>query len=156
MMLLVGCTESTDKKTLSKNGLFLASKTTLETTQPVSLTDTENIIRFEFPKSAKNIQFASYSEWIARTTYVRFEASIEDCIATAEKIITEHKSKDPNFPVPVLTDTLDPEWKRLENPHIDATWFNPTEIRQGKKSEKFRSTIWVDTARGVFYYYDSD
>jgi len=123
------------------------------------------------PRSAKNIQFAFFCEWKAITDIIRFEASPEDCVATAEKWITDYKEKNPRTnvrgirPLSDVTGSkerddgviiMNDAWSDPSTVPFKAPWFKPQNITEGLVAGDPVLTIWIDTKSGVFYYRFSD
>lgn len=121
---------------------------------PISLAEARGLWAFDFPDSAHDIQFYAFSEWIAHETLVRFEAPVEDCIATARRVLKAHHEGDELAEIEPGTDA-----HVYANGRHKAPWFDPESIRSGRKPAGpgyHRPMVWVDTERGVFYYLNTD
>jgi hypothetical protein len=142
------------------------SETTLESRKPLTVNAARRYTRFKFPDSAENIEFYHYQEWIAVNVYVRFEATVEDCIATAEEMIRSHNRENRDRKIqdlaPIVKDDSPANGDIQVMPSSDPAWFRPVEIKNGQfagPAERFANhcpNIWIDTENGVFYYEYSD
>jgi hypothetical protein len=116
------------------------------------------------PDTARNIQYALFREGLqAEFDLVRFEAPVEDCCATANKIVAEQNAEawDEHCRVPGLRPMAsadqDPDQPRVDTPPagLPAPWFDPQSIRNGLVAGRTSShtpAIWIDVERGIFYY----
>ena len=127
------------------SGPIFRSSTTVETRQALTLEQAKADCPIPLPPEAGNIRFAAYREWKAACTLVTFEAPTEVCLRHAAGLLPQaHLSGD----------TLRPP-RNPAAPYFDlpTPWFAPESIRQGVWSPPGTDpTIWIDTARGVFYY----
>jgi hypothetical protein len=160
-------------------GSVRRTSNTLETIAPITVAVAQQYINDfppagDLPESASNVEFAFYGEWVALTELIRFEAPVEDCIATAQRWIEAYNKDNPNRTVQGIRSLPDvvgvtklgdgPEipvygWPDIGTGPLQATWFKPQEIRQGVVAGNIGShqpTIWVDTDNGVFYYRYTD
>ena len=119
-------------------------------------------MKFPFPATATNIQFAEYQEFMAYEYVVRFEAPKEDCLATVAKVVEAFKSNSSPYQVAELS-KIEP-LKQQRN-HVrqvadfQVPWFDPENIQDGVEAGEWNShrpKIWIDTARGVFYFQYTD
>lgn len=118
------------------------------------------------PKTAINIQ---YKFWYAKGVMgpaphehcFRFEAPVDDCRTFAEKIIEKYNKDNPNFRQLPLTPV---KLKKRESPFEfgelgKVEWFDIEKIVKGEvwgKNSSHTPCIWIDTERGILYYYESD
>ncbi len=134
-----------------------------ETVQQARQKISASIMRL--PESANNVQYAFYHEWIAALELVRFDASVQDCRAVAEEIVAKHNAENPDRRIPGLR-PIDPTGHDPQQPTfpigtepLSAPWFNPEMIRTGLVAGEIGShtpVVWIDTERGVLFYYYSD
>ena len=128
----------------------------------LSLAEVRNM-RFPFPPTARNIQFAEYQEFIAYEFVVRFEAPKDDCLATVSKAVEAfHLS---GMSPDKIADLSELQPLASERQHVQQVgdlpvpWFDPENINEGVEAGKRDShtpKIWIDTARGVFYFQYTD
>jgi len=118
------------------------------------------------PAGAKNIQYAAYSWWQAFEYACRYEATPEECIDHAIKLLTERKIKASDlivtnfisgpidFDASVSTVTSNGTMGKL-----NLNWFDLNKFSNGVKlgfKDWYGPKAWIDTNKGVLYYYDSD
>ena len=129
---------------------------------PLSLAEVKGM-KFPFPATATNIQFAEYQEFIAYEFVVRFEAPKQDCLATVAKVVEAFHSS--GMSSDALADLSQVQPITLDRRHIEKVanlpvpWFDPEKITVGVEAGKWEShtpRIWIDTARGVFYFQYTD
>jgi hypothetical protein len=155
---------------ISLSGGFVLKSTPriIQSVQPESVEQARQNISasiMRLPDSAKNVQYAFYAEWIAVLQLVRFEAPVQDCRAVAEEIVAKHNAEHADRPIPGLR-RIDPTGRDSHLPTfpistepLSAPWFNPETIQSGLVAGQFGShtpLVWIDTKRGVLYYYYSD
>lgn len=154
MLAIVGCSGSGKSGTLP-NGIRY-SETTMETTVPLTVAEARKHWKVPFPDSATNIQIASYHEWIAVRVLVRFEAPVDDCLAGAQAIIDHYNAENRELRMGKLTLMKSPPGELGTEP-FTAPWFTPQNISEGQELLPNNAPgIWVDTKRGILYYYQSD
>lgn len=134
----------------------------VRTDHPLTLAEVKGS-RFPFPTTARNIQFAEYQEFIAYEYVIRFEAPKEDCLATVSKAVEAFHSS-------LLRPDALAELSKIhpitsERHHLNRVadvpvpWFDPEKISEGVEAGGDGShtpKIWIDTARGVFYFQYTD
>jgi hypothetical protein len=155
-------TKSADKSTAEREPLRPLIN---QTSKPLTVEEARQKLTFLLPDSAKNVQFASYREWVAALDFIRFEAPVEDCCAIAQKIIAQHNTENPDRRVQGLR-PLDRTDRNKDQPMLQSTtsplsvpWFDPQSIRKGFVAGETHShtpSIWIDAERGVFYYQYTD
>lgn len=140
----------------------VATPTVIRSDHPLSPAEVKGI-NFPFPATATNIQFALYQEWIAYDFVVRFEASKDDCLATVPKAVDAYHSS-------LLTADAVAELRTIKSLTRDrdhlrqvadfqVPWFDPENIQEGVEAGGRGShvpKIWIDTARGIFYFQYTD
>ena len=130
--------------------------------RPLSLAEVKGI-KFPFPATATNIQFAEYREFIAYQYVVRFEAPKEDCLATVAKVVQafRHSGTTPD----AVAELSQIRPIAAERDHVkevgdfSVPWFDPENIKNGVEAGKRSShtpKIWIDTDRGAFYFQYTD
>lgn len=128
------------------------------TVSPISVAEARQQLQFPFPDTASNVQFSSYREFLAAEDFVRFQAPVDDCIATAEEIVGAHNRSRPSDQVAgvrVLTADHPSEFQSEGTP----AWFTPHTIEEGfiaGEEGSHMPLIWIDTARGYFFYQYGD
>jgi len=107
------------------------------------------------PPAAHDIQYASFCDgWQGAEQYVRFEAPVEECKVFAEQTLAKYVGKRTDSESPQLSPARHParppKWSKL---HTD--WFDVEAIPEGLMSPKSSrdAQVWVDTKRGIFYFY---
>jgi hypothetical protein len=123
------------------------------------------ICPIELPRTARNVYVSKELAlgWQSNPyTYVRFQAPVEDCIATAEAVLsTAHDQfRSQQSPPEVINRS---KGKVPTNPRFRGNkwWFNTDYIDNGSYynglyySGQSYGWIWIDTDRGIFYLYDS-
>jgi len=140
-------------------GLLRKTTTTSCTTRPISLQEAKKIFTFPFPKSASNIQFACYTEFLAYDVVVRFEAPSADCVAAVPAILDyegfakiTQLSEEDRVVRPISKLFFD---KIQDTGALVVPWFNPEQIRVGLETGhagSYQPKIWIDTERGILYY----
>jgi hypothetical protein len=135
-----------------------------QTPKPLSVEEARRRLTLPLPDSAKNVQFASYREWVAALDFLRFEAPVADCCIIAKKIVAQHNAENPDRQVKGLrpldrTDrNNDPEVMSTSSP-LSVPWFDPQSIQKGFVAGETHSntpSIWIDAEHGVFYYQYTD
>ncbi|MEN6449717.1 MAG: hypothetical protein ABFC96_04420 [Thermoguttaceae bacterium] len=158
-----GATKAKEPTGNSKIYEEMSRATVAQSSGPLTVEQARRQTAFSFPDSAKNIQFATYRQWVATLDFVRFEAPVSDCCDTARKIIASHNKKNPDRKVLGLrpldrTNRNQPMAESNTSP-LSAPWFDPQTIRKGLVAGETHSdtpSIWIDTQRGVFYYQYTD
>jgi|SRR5882672_3461584 len=140
-------------------GPLRKTTTTSCTTRPISLEEAEKTFTFPFPRSASNIQFACYKEFLACTILVRFEAPSADCIAAVPAALDyqgfaeiNKLSDEARVLRPVSKMFFD---KTQDTGPLVVPWFNPDQIGVGLETGfagSYEQKVWIDTERGIFYY----
>jgi hypothetical protein len=142
---------------------FAMTSVIVQSHRPETVQEARKHIDFEFPDSAKNIQYAYFSAFHAFDEVLRFEAPPADCRAIAERIIAKYNLDNPGSAVGALH-KLDPtlqdpseHGRPVVSPELSAPWFDPNTIRSGLVggvNEGDGPKIWIDTERGIFYFQD--
>ncbi len=127
---------------------------------PLNLAEAKLLSGLPYPDSAKNIRFARFSQWVAYETFVRFEAPEADCIAFAERIMVAYDREHARS-APVKLGTFEGPIDRsiASSSHLDTHWFDVQAIRHGivgGSGPSHSPKVWIDTARGVCYYKQTD
>lgn len=121
-----------------------------------------SMIGIPLPDSAKNVQYAFFSQWIALLELVRFEAPEEDCRAVAEAIVAKYNVECPDRKIPGLRSincVPEPDQPTVGRELLSAPWFTPQTIRTGLVAGACggrQPMVWIDTQRGVLYYRRAD
>jgi hypothetical protein len=145
------------------SGLLFSAVSTphiVRTDHPLSLAEVK--IEFPFPATATNIQYAEYQAGIAYDFVLRFEAPKEDCLATVSKAVAAFKSDLSPAKLAELSQIqpLKPERDHVRRvDDLEVPWFDPENIQEGVEAGERGShqpRIWIDTARGVFYFQYTD
>ena len=111
------------------------------------------------PASAHDVQYA----WVAGglqycMQYVRFEAPVADCFAHARLMFSKFGKNDPNYKIPEFFPTDHPI-RPPTCPDLHTEWFDVETMPEGVVTPEGSSNgpqIWIDTKRGVFYFYLTD
>jgi hypothetical protein len=111
-------------------------------------------IELPLPASSHNITYYCQSEWQEYHYAVRFEAPLEDCIRQIPIVIAgDDKTSKRTSSYPQIRVT------NVESiPNLPA-WFDVQKITNGiytGDSGSHKPQIWVDRARGVFYFLETD
>jgi hypothetical protein len=126
------------------------------TTRPLGRDELRKpLLAVDLPGDARDIQFAMYYEWQAHVEYVSFRAPPETCTAYAKAVLDEFNQRRPSDPVPGLTALVNPPAKVYTSGELPVSWFTPHTIQTGAEGGTDRShqpKVWVDSARGTFYY----
>lgn len=113
------------------------------------------------PPSAHNLYVSQQGAWLAYHGEVRFHATVEDCVATAQRVHDEYAARQRRSSAPPIE--IDSE--RGIVPPRDGTghrrkwWLNTDFIRKGlyyPGGGAWNPQIWVDTERGIFYFRVTD
>jgi hypothetical protein len=130
--------------------------------RPLSVAEVKQL-NFPFPATARNIQFAEYQHFSAYQFALRFEAPKQDCLATVPKAVEAlHGTK---ITPDILAELSKLQPLTAERNHVQQVgdfpvpWFDPETIKEGVQAGRREShvpKIWVDTARGVFYFQYTD
>ena len=147
--------------------------TTTYTTRPLRRDEVRGpLLPVELPAEAANIQFASYSEWVAYLHVVRFEAPAETCRAYAQAVLEAHNRDHPERKVrAALWPAGTPEpGEAGESPDaasvpltrsdwcvgvpVSAPWFRPQDVTRGLEGGS-NPKVWVDLDHGFFYLWES-
>jgi len=139
---------------------YLEKETIRKSDSPLTLNEAKTKINFQFPKSAKNIYFADYNQWIVKEFLMKFDASLEDCKSFSLNLIEKHnqeapKRKIPNelFKIEKSPDPFSPQ------PSLKVKWFDIDRIKHGfyaGKNASHTPRIWIDSDRNKFYYLYTD
>ena len=124
----------------------------------------------DFPATAKNIYFGRSSVGMGGRAYIyRFEAPIEDCIAHAkaefdrynEMLYDDPKDYPPSDPIPIESvpdeKPFKPDLSSYWLTRLD--WFDVDRIREGltiPREKAHHPFIWIDTDRGILYFFWTD
>jgi hypothetical protein len=110
------------------------------------------------PASAHAVQYAWIVGGLQYTfQFVRFEAPVADCFAHAQSLFAENAAHNPRYKVPTFVPTSHPSAPGCSELHTE--WFDIQNIVDGKSAGNGPGNgpqIWIDTERGVFYYYLTD
>jgi hypothetical protein len=109
------------------------------------------------PESAKNIQFAQFSDWQIFDCFVRFEAPVEVCKAHAKSIMkkyqdTFHRKSDLDSNFRTVSSVPHPASSHFK----DLSWFDTENLSNALViggDNDLQPHIWIDQKRGVFYYH---
>lgn len=119
----------------------------------------EKDIHIPLPASSHNINYAMYADWQAYQQFVRFEAPVEDCIRYIDLVLEWddkiHKRKS-SYPRLTVTGASPLDGDSMMG---SIPWFDVNKIRHGiytGKASSHTPEIWVDTDRGIFYFYETD
>lgn len=114
----------------------------------------------ELPSSATNLYVENGGGFTGWHHEVRFQAPVEDCLATAERIQREIASKHQLSINP--PEIIDLGKGLLPNKddylQFDNWWMQVKTIRKGfyfQPSGFLMPRMWIDTERGIFYLYSS-
>lgn len=119
----------------------------------------EKRIDFPFPPSSHGIHYAMYGDWQAYQRLVRFEAPVEDCIRHIDAVLAwDDKVYNRTSSYPRINVT------NVESHGGDVEmgptpWFDVNNLKHGiyaGKDSSHTPEIWVDTDRGIFYFYETD
>jgi hypothetical protein len=163
---------SDDQRQLQLPGSpVVVTKTTAYTIRPLRRDEVRGqLLPVELPADATNIQFASYSEWVAYLHVVRFEAPAETCRAYAQAVLEAHNRANPQHrvraslwtagtPEPSETgeapDAIGMRGDWCAGAPVAAPWFRPQDVARGLEGGG-NPKVWVDLDRGVFYFWQSD
>lgn len=120
-----------------------------QTSHPVTKEKAAKFFRSGYlPASAHDIQYAAAGCITpAFETFFRFEAPVQDLLDHA-------KLKYPDLVLEPITSVFQPK----ASMGVNADWFDTGKIKHGLIGSKEGSgaTIWIDTDRGVFYFFDTD
>jgi hypothetical protein len=129
----------------------LFHETIEETRGPVTREKALKHCIISLPESARDVQYAWVVGGMQYTQqYVRFEAPVDDCYAQAKRILRTNQ--------PTFSKTSRP----LGPPsceQLHTKWFDVDKIAEGVVAgdgSDHGPQIWIDTQRGVFYYYLTD
>lgn len=119
------------------------------------------ICPIDLPPSAHNLYVSEQGAWLAHHCEVRFDATVEDCIATADRVKVRFADEfDRELQEPFRIDR-----ERGVVPPSDLVvsrrkwWLTTNSIRNGLYYPGGGSSepeVWVDTDRGVFYFRVTD
>ena len=74
------------------------TKHTMETTRPLTVDEARKHWKGRVRKfKPTNVYIGAYHEWQAVVEVVRFEAPVEDCLATAQAILQAHNAANPRL-----------------------------------------------------------
>jgi len=152
--------------------LFAGPAEVTQTSMPVAAAEAQQYLPFELPASARNVQYSLWSAWMGFDDRVRFEAPVDDCIATAKRIVERHNAENANQPdwrVPGIRKIDGESLKDLvdragiawdpEPPANPTLWFHPETIKKALVAGDMGShtpLIFIDAEHGVFYYRMTD
>ena len=159
---------------LQRNMLsFDGPATVRQTSKPLTAAETQHDVPFALPDSARNVQYWIWNGgWMAFDDRVRFEAPVDDCVATAKRIVDKYNAAQidhPDWKVPGIREmdpkSLDDLIARagasldLDPPANPTPWFCLESIKTGLVAGDIGShtpLILIDTEHGVFYYRMTD
>ncbi len=133
------------------------NNTVIRSERPLSLAEVK--IKFPFPATAKNIQYSTYQEFIAYEFLVRFEAPTDDCLATVAKAVEAFHTSGTVAELSKIQPLTQDRQHKQEVGGFPAPWFDPENIQKGVQAGERGShqpIIWIDTARGIFYFQYTD
>jgi hypothetical protein len=124
-----------------------------ESRGPIDASRAEWITGLKLPSEAKNIRAAKYSQWIEYAQYLRFEAPADVCLRYAATVALGAATQPAdefdlkNGARPIRSGAFE-----------DFSWFDLDKAQNvvtagGGPSQP---QVWVDQARGVFYYRKTD
>ena len=124
-----------------------------ESRGPITAFKAESITGLKLPPEAKNIRAASFSQWIQYADYLRFEAPVDVCLSYASTV-TPGAATQPADEFDLKSGARLTRSGALE----DFDWFDLDKAQNvvmagGGPSQP---QVWVDQARGVFYYRKTD
>lgn len=129
----------------------------LKTRSPVSLAAARKDCPIPLPDTAKNIQYAAWSQWIAHETYVRFDAPASDCLTQATAVLQPYAQQ---FGSSVVSrEVSGPPESFHASDKLDVQWFDIGKFTKGvvfQLSDHHGPAVWVDTNRQCFYFIDED
>lgn len=141
--------------------VVVVTPTTAYSTRPLKRKELSRaILSVDIPADATDIQFAEYSEWQAYELFVTFRAPATTCASYARAILDDFNKQ---HPVRQVSSDLHPfvgvPLQKVVSTVLPVPWFTPEAIAQGVEGGKRGShqpKVWVDTARGAFYYQYTD
>ena len=128
----------------------------------------EELASFPFPPSAHDIYYAAWADWQEAQTMLRFDASLEDCLATIQQAIRWQQTHlgQKNFSTyptrPMTSQIYLPAADQQFLSHVP--WWDGTRITHGFSAgaetgdgepiNGGEPNVWVDSDLGRVYYYD--
>jgi len=127
---------------------------------PVPVEEARSVSPIPLPDSARNVYVYIFSQGPALDECVMFDAPVEDCMGHAALVLEQAGGAGaPGGAAPEMQ-AIDPEVSPQESGTADLPeWFDVGTIREGSVSTglgSFVPRVWVDAARGVFYYRRTD
>lgn len=135
---------------------------------PVSAEEARRQCPIAIPSTAKNVQYAVYSEFQAFAAFVRYEAPVDACIEAGKTLLgadnaERRKNRRPELEGlhALIRAPAGPQavpgrpGNRAMPPELSIPWFNPGSITEGLEgggAGSHEPKVWIDTTRGVFYY----
>ena len=119
----------------------------------------EKDIDIPLPQSRRNINYAMYGDWQAYQRFVRFEAPVEDCIHHIDIVLAwddKLYKRTSSYPRMTVSGAEPHDGDRTMG---RIPWFDVDKIRHGiytGKASSHTPEIWVDTDRGIFYFFETD
>ena len=128
-----------------------------QTHGPVSREEAQKACPISLPPTARNVQYASLAGGLQTCDqYVRFEAPVADCYSQALLLFAAFAEHDPDYTPPSFLPVAHPG--HIGSSEMRTDWFDIENISEGVAAGEGynRPRIWIDTARGVFYYHLTD
>jgi len=115
------------------------------------------------PDDAKNVQFASFSEFIAYDIMVRFEAPPNEGRDWAQHLVDLDAKEHKQPSTKIRLDPFNPKAMQVSDPQAmdlgPVPWFDTTHITNGVTAIVPIGNycqIYIDDQRGIFYYLQTD
>ena len=135
--------------------------------EPISAQMFQSVIgNNQLPTSASNIWYARSSVGLGGRAFLyRFDASESDCQAYARLINTSISVQEGDSTTPILTplasspNPIDHNLLQRAYGLHTADWFDVENIHsgwEGRGPPSNLASIWIDSAKGRFYYYWTD
>lgn len=135
---------------------YPAKPEVLQTERAVQLKDAQKC-PISLPSTAKDIYYASYSQFSVSQIFVRFEVPYEDAVLHAQRLFREYAARDGRVtevsdPRPII----EPPELRIEPlPELHVGWFDIEHIHNGVTFGDINvggPRIWIDKDRNLFFY----
>jgi len=108
---------------------------------------------FFIHKEARNIRFSKWALGYRHEEFMKLEAPVEVCKQMARTLPFYHP--DRGMESDKFRSTSHPKLD-IENAELDLTWFDINNINTGiKMGQSGGSRIWIDTEKGILYYYNN-
>lgn len=135
---------------------------------PVSVDEARRGCPIAIPPGARNVQYATYSDFQAFAAFVKYEAPADVCIEAGKELLAadgQERRKNgraeleglhalSNAPASLQT-LAGMSRKRLVPAELSVAWFDPESIAEGLEgggTGSHEPKVWIDTRRGIFYY----